>query len=56
MELERTPMVRDLDHLNEQVKAKLEELNNTPFTATGRSNSRRQMFEYEEREFLGRLI
>ena len=33
MELERTPMARDLDHLNEQVKAKLEELNNAPFTA-----------------------
>ena len=55
MELERTPMARDLDHLNEQVKAKLEALNNTPFTATERSNSRRQMFEDEEREFLGRL-
>ena len=55
MELERTPMARDLDHLNEQVKAKLEELNNAPFTATERSNSRRQMFEEEEREFLGRL-
>ena len=54
MELERTPMARDLDHLNEQVKAKLEELNNAPFTATKRSNFRRQMFE-EEREFLGRL-
>lgn len=33
MELERTPMARDLDYLNEQVKAKLEELNNAPFTA-----------------------
>lgn len=33
MELERTPMARDFDHLNEQVKAKLEELNNAPFTA-----------------------
>lgn len=33
MGLERTPMVRDLDYLNEQVKAKLEELNNAPFTA-----------------------
>ena len=55
MELERTPMARDLDHLNEQVKAKLEELNNAPFTATGRSDSRRQMFEVEEREYLGRL-
>ena len=55
MELERTPMARDLDHLNEQVKAKLEELNNAPCTATERSNSRRQMFEDEEREFLGRL-
>ena len=48
-------MARDLDHLNEQVKAKLEELNNAPFTATGRSDSRRQMFEDEEREYLGRL-
>ena len=55
MQLERTPMARDLDHLNEQVKAKLEALNNAPFTATERSNSRRQMFEDEEREFLGRL-
>ena len=55
MELERTPMARDLDRLNEQVKAKLEELNNAPFTATERSNSRRQMFEDEEREFLSRL-
>lgn len=55
MELERTPMARDLDHLNEQVKAKLEELNNAPFTATGRSDSRRQMFEDDEREYLGRL-
>lgn len=54
MELERTPMARDLDHLNEQVKAKLEELNNALFTATERSNSRRQMFEDAEREFLGR--
>lgn len=53
MVLERTPMARDLDHLNEQVKAKLEELNNAPFTATERSDSRRQMFE--EREYLGRL-
>lgn len=43
MELERTPMARDLDHLNEQVKAKLEELNNAPFTATGRSDSRLRM-------------
>lgn len=41
MELERTPMARDLDHLNEQEKAKLEALNNAPFTATERSNSRR---------------
>lgn len=48
-------MARDLDHLNEQVKAKLEELNNAPFTATERSNSRRQMFEDEVREFLGHL-
>lgn len=48
-------MARDLDHLNEQVKAKLEELNNAPFTATERSNSLRQMFEEEEREFHGRL-
>lgn len=56
MELERTPMARNLDHLNEQVKAKLEELNNAPFTATGRSDSRRQMFEDEEREYLGRLL
>ncbi len=48
-------MARDLDDLNEQVKAKLEELNNAPFTATGRSDSRRQMFEDEEREFIGRL-
>ena len=55
MELERTQMACDLDHLNERVKAKLEELNNAPFTATERSNSRRQMFEDEEREFLGRL-
>lgn len=55
MELERTPMALNLDHLNEQVKAKLEELNNAPFTATGRSDSRRQMVEDEEREFLDRL-
>ena len=55
MELERTLMERDLDYLNEQVKAKLEELNNAPFTATGRFDSRRQMFENEEREYLGRL-
>lgn len=55
MELERTPMARNLDHLNEQVKAKLEELNNAPFSATGRFDSRRQMFEVEEREYLGRL-
>lgn len=55
MELERTPMARNLDHLNEQVKAKLEELNNAPFTATGRFDSRRQMFEDEERKYLGRL-
>lgn len=55
MELELIPMARDLDHLNEQVKTKLEELNNEPFTATGRSDSRRQMFEDEEREYLGRL-
>lgn len=48
------PMARDLDQLNEQVKAKLEELNNAPFTAIERSNSLRQMFEDEEREFLGR--
>ena len=48
-------MARDLDDLNEQVKAKLEELNNAPFIATGRSDSRRQMFEDEEREYLGRL-
>lgn len=49
MVLERTPMARDLDHLNEQVKAKL--------LTTRRLllNSRRQMFEDEEREFLGRL-
>lgn len=49
MELERTPMARDLDHLNEQGKAKL--------LTTRRLllNSRRQMFEDEEREFLGRL-
>lgn len=51
MELERTLMARDLDHLNEKVKAKLEELNNAPFTATGRSDSRRQMFEDAEREY-----
>lgn len=49
------PRWRDLDHLNEQVKAKLEELNNAPFTATGRFDSRRQKFEDEEREYLGRL-
>jgi hypothetical protein len=49
------PIARDLDHLNEQVKAKLEELNNAPFTATGRFDSRRQMFEDEERKYLGRL-
>ena len=55
MVLERTPMARDLDHLNGQVKANLEEINNAPFTATGRSDSRRQMFEDEEREYLGRL-
>ena len=55
MELECTPMARDLDHLNEQVKAKLEELNNATLTATERSNTRRQMFEDKEREFLGRL-
>lgn len=48
-------MARDLDHLNEQVKAKFEEINNAPFTATERSNSHRQMFEDEEREYLGRL-
>ena len=48
-------MARNLDHLNEQVKAKLKELNNAPFTAKGRSDSRRQMFEDEEREYLGRL-
>lgn len=45
-------MASDLDHLNERVKAKLEELNNAPFTAIARSNSRRQMFEEEEREYL----
>lgn len=55
MELERTPMACDLDYLNEQVKAKLEEINNAPFTATERSNSRRQMFKEEKREYLGRL-
>ncbi len=55
MELERTPMARDLDHLNEQVKAKLEALNNAPFSATGRFDSRRQMFEDEEHKYLGRL-
>lgn len=44
IELESPPMARDLDDLNEQVKAKLEELNNAPFIATGRSDSRRQMF------------
>ena len=44
-------MARDLDDLNEQVKAKLEELNNAPFIATGRSDSRRQMFEDAEREY-----
>ena len=55
MELELIPMARDLDHLNEQVKTKLEELNNAPFTATERSSARRQMFEDEEREYLGRL-
>lgn len=55
MVLERTPMARDLDHLNEQVKAKLEKLNNAPSTATERSNSRRQVFEDEEHEYLGRL-
>lgn len=55
MVLERTPMARDLDHLNGQVKANLKEINNAPFTATGRSDSRRQMFEDEEREYLGRL-
>lgn len=55
MVLERTPMARDLDHLNEQVKAKLEELIDAPFTATERSSARRQMFEDEEREYLGRL-
>ena len=55
MELERTPMARDLDHLNEQVKAKLEELNSASFTATGRFDTRRQMFEDEEREYLDRL-
>lgn len=48
-------MACDLDHLNEQVKAKLEELNNAPFTATGRSDSRKQMFEDEKCEYLGRL-
>ena len=48
-------MASDLDHLNEQVKAKLEELNNAPFSATGRFDSRRQMFEDEERKYLGRL-
>ena len=48
-------MARDLVHLNEQVKAKLEELNNATLTATERSNTRRQMFEDKEREFLGRL-
>ena len=49
MELECTPMACDLDHLNEQGKAKL--------LTTRRLllNSRRQMFEDEEREFLGRL-
>ena len=44
-EMERTPMARYFDHLNELVKAKLEELNNAPFTAIARFNSRRQMFE-----------
>ena len=48
-------MARDLDDLNEQVKAKLEELIDAPFTATERSSARRQMFEDEEREYLGRL-
>lgn len=48
-------MAHDLDHLNEKVKAKLEELNNAAFTATEKSNTRRQMFEDKEREFLGRL-
>lgn len=55
MELERTPMARDLDHLNEQVKAKLEALNNAPFSAAGRFDSRRQMFEDEEHKYLVRL-
>lgn len=55
MELERIQMVCDFDHLIERVKARLEELNNAPFTAIARSNSRRQMFEEEEREYLGRL-
>lgn len=45
MEQERIPMACDFDHLNERVKAKLEELNNAPFTAIARFNSRRQMFE-----------
>ena len=49
MELECTPMACDLDHLNEQGKAKL--------LTTRRLllNSRRQMFEDEERKYLGRL-
>ena len=55
IELESPPKARDLDDLNEQVKAKLEELIDTPFTATERSSARRQMFEDEEREYLGRL-
>lgn len=41
MELERIQMACDFDHLIERVKAKLEELNNAPFTAIARSNSRR---------------
>ena len=55
MSLDQTPIAKDLADLNRQVWEKLKELNDEPFSASKILDSRRQMFENEERQHLGEL-
>ena len=55
MSLDQTPIAKDLADLNHQVWEKLKELNDEPFSASKILDSRRQMFENEERQHLGEL-
>lgn len=55
LSLDQTPIAKDLKDLNSQIWEKLKELNDEPFARSKVGDSRRLMFDREERQHLGEL-